>query len=80
MAKQRAIKKRKPLKGVRVPLPKQTGGKHKVKTKYDRKRVGKLLQGLGADPGEVHEITENLHHYVRQIEAGGMLFPPGDDR
>lgn len=45
MAKRKS-KKGKVLNGVRIPLPKQTGGKHKVKTKYDRKRVKNLMAGL----------------------------------
>lgn len=49
MAKLKKVTKRKPLKGVRLPLPKQKGGKHKVKTKYDRKRVGNFLEGLDPD-------------------------------
>lgn len=37
-------KKRKPLKGVRIPLPRKTGGKHKVKTEYNRQAQNQLLR------------------------------------
>jgi hypothetical protein len=37
-------KKRKTLSGVRVPLPAKTGGKHKVKTAYNRKAQVQLVR------------------------------------
>ena len=34
-------KSRNPLKGVRLPLPKKSGGPHKSKKEYDRKQEKK---------------------------------------